>query len=123
MIPNLPPKPRVGSDLLIPGQSEIGFQHLPGPLAQAVAVTVNNGNGIRTIIHGGLTTRMQLAVALAPTAMEFIDLTKYVPGDDLIASRAFELADSFLRHEALLRQAEANAAALPAPPTPSPIVT
>lgn len=49
------------SPLAIPGQTQVNFQHLGGPLAQPVAVTFNGPQGSNTIVYGGLTARVTLA--------------------------------------------------------------
>lgn len=99
------------SPLAIPGQAQINFQHLGGPLAQPVAVTMTGVQGSNTIVYGGLTARVTLAAHLVSCCAmrETEDGRMRPPTPAEAAAEALDIAEALLREDNRRMLAERDA--------------
>lgn len=57
------------SDIAVPGQLKLSFQHTPGPLANPVVVPIPQNGGMTILVSGGLTKIQQAGLALLPALL------------------------------------------------------
>ena len=99
------------SPLAIPGQTQINFQHLGGPLAQPVAVTMTGPTGSNTIVYGGLTARLTLAAQLVSCCAmrETAEGRMRPPTPAEAAEEALDMADALIQADNRRMLAERDA--------------